>query len=571
MSSHFLAGRGNGFNATPDFNQSAVQTGMISGNTAFFFKPNNQRRISLQALRSNRYQFSDEFINQTSDFLSRSITSGSSEGLNNLLKSDLALDSVGVSNEIDSVVDLNRLNDYWKFIIVLNKFHNRRTAGGTEMTVIITGRCVEEPLHNNAGRVSYNPNCELVIEGKTVFQSHALNAFDSSGAKRVRTKSSRGFGYKEIVEEATPEEMYENTPGGMNYNVDVDQRTSGLSLTGDPVNRVGEYGPSQFDRRQQFSGSTLSRTLHAVNRTLREKEKNRLSPIDDYEASPLLEMDQSQNALPALVDNIRQSERSSMWSDDQFGPSINERITAVSLERDYGVTDVKVMDQQDATFWSGADQTDISARSMFESILATQIPTLMIENQIHSIGFEAEAYSDEFGNDIVNLFPHYATPSVVGVSTEEMARRVTAIRTVLESGIFRQIRQTGGDFTLHAKVNVSQTSTLALHWLDDGPADDHCHEFFPSDFALTTPLIGRKDVVRQNQQTLGHFLGQILDGSNQSFDDDFSTDVINPRIPNLSKWYASEAEESPRPRQSVGSSASIPSAPQDQFSRAFDW
>lgn len=542
---------------TPDLDLDELHVNHLRDNAAFFFKPTQHRKISLQALRSNKFNFSDRFNNEAADFLSKATTGGTNEGLNKLLRSQSALDSVNVSSDIDGFVDLNRLNDYWRFIIVLNRFQNKRLAGGTSHTAIITGRCVEEPVLQHGGRTRYNPDCELIIEGKTIFQTYDGSAFSGSYDKKNKTKSSRGWGYGELFEQAHDDVMYENTPGGMNHTPDVSSYDGSLRLGSDPVSVVGQNGPSQFDRKQQLPGQMLAKTMYAINKTCRETEQRRILPIDDFETS--LSVDESPLQYSSLVDNIRQAERSNMYTQDQFGPSVNNVVRAPSLETEYGVTNVKICKQDQLQFWTGSDQTEITTRGMFESILATQLPSMMVESQIHSISFEAEGYSDSYGNDVFNFYVHRAVPSLVSITTEQLNAKIDAMKVVLENGIFRQIRETVGDFSLGAKINVTSISSLSLHFLDDGPADDHSHEFSPFDFTMTTPMIGNEEVVRHNQSELGNFLSTVCQ---------INSDVYDPG--DTSNWDVAP----PRPRGRIGTSDEFlhgVNSNEYSDSDAFDW
>lgn len=490
----------------PDLMNTGFNPDSLKENTVFFIGPQPHRRISLQGLRANHYNFSDQFINETSEFLSRALRNGSQRGLNSLLKSDEAIHSVSINDQIDSVIDLNPLKHDWKFILYLNTFANTRANLGIRNTVIITGRCAdgEAPFKDVGSQRMWNENCDLIMESRSVFRSGDLG--------KITTSSSVGYGYQEQYRAAADQELLENKPGSMNFQTEVDEETSHLKLGASPINVVGQYGPTTFNRAHHLPGMALKNTMTAINKTFRDKERKSISPLTDYEAGiPSLRMNDRSVKYPTLVENLQSEERGqALWSLDQFGPQVGERLLASMLESEYGVKNVIVIGQDAATMWCGYDQTEISLRALWETQLEKVLPTLMIEYQLARLSFEIIVEQRNHGEVHYEERCSSIAPTIVGMPREELDRRYNAIIDELLDSLFPHILGSGGDFRLNAQINITSTSSLALDFLSDGlEPDGHQREFFPSEFALTSPMVGNINTVTQNQHALGDFLSRV--------------------------------------------------------------
>lgn len=515
----FYGNQHNGVTDAPDLVGGGITGDLFSGNAIVFFKPTPNRKISLQALKSNVYNFSDNFINQSSEFISHSVRRGDTEGLNRLLTSAEAQNAVTINNDIESVIDLNRLNDYWKFILVLNKFGNKRMSGsGTSNTVIITGRCDngEEPLIMNGSQVHYNPACELIIEGKTVFQSYDFDFRKQTNEKKHTTKSSTGYSYGPLIDAATNNEtLFENKPGSMNFSAGLVDNGNGnaIGITTEPVHEVGQHGVSTFDRKQMLPGYTLKNTFSAISKTFRDKDQKTISGVLDYETDiPGMMLADNSVDTTTLIENIRNEEnRNSLWTMDQLGPSVKDRLLATALESEYGVTEVKVLNGEACEYWQGSNQLITSDVDMWETIAEKAITTYMAAHQIHSINCEFAVVSNTIGEMEIHGDVKHTTSSVFGMSDEALRQRFIIFKDILANGLFRQMFDQRGDFTINLRINLTSTSGLAINFLMDGPPDDHVREFFPSEFAYTNPMIAKKETVANNQKALGHFLSRVCD------------------------------------------------------------
>lgn len=513
----------NGVVTAPEFRQETkTDFSKFTNNSAVFFKPTPDRQISLQALRPNQYNFSDNFINKSTDFLEHSVKSGDNNGLKKLLSSQDAQNAITIADNPDAVVDLNNLKDFWRFILYIKTFNNRRMANsGSSHTVIISGRCDagEEPFIERGGRLIANPHCELIIENKTVFQSYDLDMFGQTGLKKHTTKSSNSYAYQGLINNTVNETLYENTPGGMNFSAGLVNSGSALGIDKDPVHVVGQYGVSGFDRRQVLPGYALKNTFNAISNTFKERDRKSISSVLDHE-SGMTSMFLSDNSIDYtnLIENIKEEEdRTKIWSMDQFGPGINDRVLVTALETEYGITDPIVIRGDSATQWTGSDQISISSTNICETMLEKILPTLMIEHQIHAISASIAMTEGSFGDVEINGNIESITPSIQ-LTQQEISQRWVILKDLLVSGVFKQIYDTFGGFTVDFRINITSTSFLAVNLLEYGMPDGHVREFFPADFAYTAPLIAKRDTVSRNQESLGYFLSRVCNETNDATD-----------------------------------------------------
>lgn len=498
--------------SAPDFSLGQFNPHNMNANTVVFFKPSG-RIISPQAVRGNLYNFSDSFTNQYRDAIDRTIRSGNNGIVNDVLSSSEARDAVTINPNVDAVIDLNQLNDCWKFMLVLVDFANQRIMkSGNAYMAVITGRCElgEEPCVTVGSQEMLNPNCRLYIESKTVYQTYKNN-FRNGGSLDYATRFSTGWGHQSTVKQTTNQELYENTPGSMNFSADVNPHTYSTEIVSEPVATVGMFAPTAIERSHQLASSTLANTMTAVTNTFRDTEARKLSPINDFGSNihGLIGHDPS-TTMPKLISNLKKVERQhSNWSHDQFGPTVNSNITVADLSEVYGVKDIRLADTTGAKFWCGSDQITSSQTTLFESMLSTAIPTYMTELQLNGCSFAVLMKKDPMILGPVTPITkcNSIDPVIPTIQGDAITHRFNSLIHLL-TPLFEQIYATGGDFIFNARINIATTSSLALHYLSN-VVDDHNYEFFPSEFALTSPAVGSLNTVASNQAVFGHFLNQL--------------------------------------------------------------
>ena len=486
---------------------TASQPGMyMSGDhaTLFLFQPNRAHPLGVQAHRPLLYHFDETFASRIYDVTeaTRMSTGASHKDLvRQVLTSPQARASIVPSAEPDAYMNFAGLNDYWRFVLILNQPKAPNFGGAsmfsnlTKHRVIITGFCLDDPL--SPYTQALNPNAPLMVTHKTVFEMSSVQNPMGVSSTNLSARYDAN-----VVNHGTTQ--FSSDPGL--FYTDPASAYDGTYDTGDGMTLA--YPGAQQKVGYQQQNKPIQTALENPTAHLRQLVGRVVATKREVTDAPHLASlyGDSHIQLPQQgLENFRDVFSRNLSRHDNaaslLGPNENEVITLGSIDAQYNPVVTPIYSDQTGMF-GVSDQMALSARNIYSSMLAAAIPTILVSQAMARLDFK---FTSNYRNDDP-LTPYYleiyTSVPAYPMDSQSQTRRVQTIIDELYRTVFRSLYEARREFTVSISVDMGGLTHINLHFFDDTERFLEPYEHPTVVGGMLTPLMGNSRILSHNSSEL---------------------------------------------------------------------
>ena len=455
------------------------------------------RLYSAQAKRPMIYNFGAEFVGRAEDAVSRMAEN------NGRLKVDILTSSPALmcqtmtpSSEPSHVLDMRHLSTMWTFMLVVN--NDKVGPGGivramSDCQHLYYGMFLEEPFNpnNHMGRQTFNPNAVLLITHKTLINKNTtigaygndqrvdiMADFDVVHPTMINTISMNDTGMALL----RPEDLYQSTTDDRDMTV-MYNSSSLLEHQGDPLP----------------INSTFSVPRHNVYKVLSGVADARGMMEAETAAGRVLHF--NQDSYRTLVDeNIRDTVR----QHDITGLRTNTPITLGSLISRYNPK-CEIVQQDAMPHYNPIDQSVISGRNIFATMLTSVVPAMMSEFALADISFRYDSY-----NNVFELNEGSSPASLTPMSQADLMQRVRGFIFRMTHEILPIPKLNHGDYVLFMSCTCCGVTHINLNFLDSTIKTADVFEVPTVLGGFNSSMIGNSTVFHNNARELTTLINSLV-------------------------------------------------------------
>lgn len=481
----------------------------------FLFNP-HRGQFQDVGMRPFQYSFDGNFMSDVSEItdLSKTGGAGMSALLTDFMGRHNCAEHMVPSYEVPMLFNASRLEDKYRFILVLTEKGTGLTTGNTlassvgssQIRRIYSGYFTEEPynpLTVSGAQRTLNPNGMMVITHKTVVGTST--EFGAHGARtRVDTRASEEF-INPIVASGlmsyasgADQDLYLMTPKNIVSSIETSSEGYSYGVPGAESNL-------NKDKNSSVMSDVLEQPTHNVAQVIKGMMKHRddtivrgramTGRVDAFYENDMLAEDAARMNLGRFMDIPRYG-NSTPFDLDENRPYSAKTISDM-VNGDLDVQDFNLPRPQ---FYDTADQTQVDLTGQYSSFIAMVVPPILNSVGLNSMSFIYEvkhSYGQVMDNFIIgDAEPHWNLPVNDG---KIMA---LAAEVELKKGIFSAILSSMGSFRVEVRANTTGNTVVRLDLIDQGL---RCMADFevPSCLGgLISPLIGNSRVNHHNSEQL---------------------------------------------------------------------
>ena len=483
--------------------QTKLHTG--GGNELFVWSPTPMLKFQPSALRSHRYQMTDDFVGEAADILSRN-TTGREDATRHLLNEARRQSVVSFHDRPQAMFDYNPFNEHWKFVLILRDFPGSHDYA--RYTVVLTGLCSDEPILRS-GKAS--DRCELLVQNRTVIQSYASVGASGHGVPRHRTRSDTSMVYGHLVgATASRADLCENRPSSFNYNPGLGGMADQPVFSADPQMDIGsnDYGagPVSFNRFTNDPNIVMRDLVDTISTSLRTRRSSGGfggADIMTTTHDPIYD-------VASIAEDFQQADRQGGTVTAHIGPKTDQALSLRTLQRDYGINDIYVAHPAQEAMYTEEDPAVASVRNMYYGLLESLLPAFASNSQIMSMYMEVTTEVGEFGKERRVPRIREVHSFVENMPSQELSDRAYRMFDELEASVFVGLANTVGAFQVTIDLDMTGRSYINLCFFDEDNNPDAAYSFTCGYNNFAVPMIGTREGVRENQSNLGNMLMRVF-------------------------------------------------------------
>lgn len=466
-------------------------------------------KFSDQANRSLIYRFDGNFLSKVNSAIESASSSMSGINLHRAVTdTDILTSAVPSANSIFKT-DLNRLSDFWTFIMVVNNDIDPSIKTNIYNTnrkrVIYNGLCLDEPVSMLTGTPTPNLRTPFLILHKTI-------------AEQVRTagptggqESTKVFSDVDVIPGKTLQSMatvLTKEPSNNLYMMRPKELadTATLSSDGSVMTTLGDF--SSIGRMDQ--SITVNSRLSVPRYNLYHLVKG----ISDVRANMMMDSGSGGLQPPALLGHDTISDRISENLIDttalahKVGLDPNTYVTFGEILEKYNpkILPISIPKSQ---MYGTIDQSIISGSNQYSALLSSVIPSVLANNALSLFVFSYSSFADRSGQFGDGMMIHKADP-LIQISNEELEWRVRSVKNTLRNEVFPVLIAGRGDFELNASCSCNGITTINLNFMDD-TASDAIYEIPNILGGFNNNLIGSHSITDYNSTNIAKLINILTD------------------------------------------------------------
>jgi hypothetical protein len=489
--------------------------GITHGNKSqlFIFTP---RHRGSQVIRPFAYRFSDNIINKTAE----SIASGNDALFRQILLDPEISESLIPASNDTTHINMQYMSDNFTFVLVAHGMPRGRIIESympnTSCKTIYYGYFISPPYNTtfHGAAPTFDMQSMLVITHKTVINELPRSFGPVSASTRYDTVVDTN-----IVHPTTLRMMCDQSSGPMHVNspdalfkfTDISSNGQHYTMLGEGTAIQNQQSPISIAGSLQVPTRNVSNVLRCIKAASEhvqaEASIGTLSPM----STQLFNLDGISDVLGHHLKGISGTSYHTALKEDT-------PITLGDIDRQYN-PDTVIVSAPKSGQYCPTDQSIISVRNIYSSLILSVVPTVLSNAVLQAIAFSYDSRPTQF--DQYGEFQIHAVSSAVDMTDYDLQKHTMACLHELKLGIFRHIRHSCGDFSVHVNGDCTASSQCVLNFYSDSYVMSEPFEV-PTVFGgMVTPLIAGGMTTQQNAHALAD-VANILTGG-----------FIDPYPPNM--------------------------------------
>lgn len=466
-------------------------------------------RFSDQANRSLIYRFDGKFLEKADRAINASSNSMTGENLHKAVTdTDILTAAVPSANAVFKT-DLNRLSDFWTFILVVNNDEDvdasTRTFNNNRKRVVYNGLCLDEPVSMLTGSPVPNLNTPFLILHKTIAEQ--VRTVSPNGGQ----ESTRVFSDVDVVPGKTLQGMSTVLTKEPSQNLyfmrpyDLSATTS-LSNDGSVLTALGDFSSLGSSPESTAINSRLSVPRYNLYHVLRSVADAQTDIMTDSVSGSL----QPPRILGSdmLSDRITENMMDPTVLTHKVGLDPNTYVTMSEILQKYNPK-ILPINIPKTSMYGTIDQNIISASNQYSSLLSSVLPSVLANNALSLFVFTYNSYADRTGQFGDGLVVHKADP-LIQINNDELSWRIQSVKNTLRREVFPVLIAGRGDFELNASCSCNGITTINLNFMDD-TASDAIYEIPNILGGFNNNLIGSHNITDYNSTNIAKLINVLTD------------------------------------------------------------
>lgn len=497
----------------------------------YLIEPNRARQISDQAHRPFVYNFNDQWTYRVGDAVSQAVN-GNTAPLNGIYNDPLTTSALRPMDQPDSIIRMGQLSEAWKFIFTAPVVRSDISAFSTLQAhkIICFGYFIGDPINPATGTV--NDEAVMTFTHKIVvedMQTQGLHStLHTSTSMNVQLCPSSAAMY------TTNSELAMLDPVSSLKSVQFGADGKGYSFPAyDSMLKTANMTP-RIPTAMSVSRDNVKTVVDSMVSAYRSSSTLHSSGYDGlHSASDILK-----GSFTETLGNVVGTQMLNMAYD--LGPDVDSSWSFGRLRAQYPRMNwQKVMGRgNNSGMVDITDQTALTPRNVFSSLLISVIPALMGKYGISDLAFEYQSF---FKTPV----PRHTEPNVKHAATllsypqATLKQRVNNVFNELMTGIFAMMVSERGDFYINAYFSVGGMTMVNLNFDADSMIVDGYVESPTLLDGITTPMMGTPQAMANNSSQVSELINAAVidrinpDMSAQSYSETFNQSGGYPTIPDM--------------------------------------